>query len=383
MTSIISSDNTWALWAIMAGVVALSIFLEDRFAWAKRVSALLLALIFGILLSNIGVIPSEAAVYDSVWNYLVPLALPMLLFHVDLKKIGKESGTLLIAFLIGAVGTVAGGFASALIFARWIPELSGLAAMMTGTYIGGSVNFMSLADVFGVSSDLISAASIADNFNMAIYFFILLSIPVKNRVCGQSGKTEQNREEPLSVQNLSLSLAAAFIIVAVSTGLASLFAGVIPQGSLLLDIAGGLLGSKYLWITTVAVAAATVFPGFFSKLTGGQVMGTYIIYCFMFVIGAPASIALIIKESPILFVFAMVIVVFNMLFTFGFGKLLGFGTDMLIVASNAAIGGPTTAASMCIAKGWDDLVGPALLIGSLGYVLGNYAGMLVGYSLAL
>ena len=112
-------------------------------------------------------------------------------------------------------------------------------------------------------------------------------------------------------------------------------------------------------------------------------MGTYIIYCFMFVIGAPASLSLIIKRSPVLLVFAMVIVAFNMLFTFVIGYLFGFGRDLLIIASNAAIGGPTTAASMCIAKGWDDLVGPALLIGSLGYIMGNYAGILVGYSLSL
>ncbi len=383
MTPFISADNTWALWAIMAGAVALGIYLEKRYAWAKRVSALVLVLLFGILLSNIGLIPTESAVYDTVWDYLVPLALPMLLFHVDLKKIGHEAGALLVAFLISALGTIVGGFVSTLIFRRWISELSGLAAMMTGTYIGGSVNFMALADTFGVSADLVSAATIADNLNMAIYFFILLSIPVKNRIASQSKDVEKKSLEPMTAHNLSMSLAAAFVIVAISIGLASIFDGIIPSGNLAIDIVKGLLGSRYLWITTVAVFAATAFPGFFAKLTVGQAMGTYIIYCFMFVIGAPASVSLIIKKSPVLLIFAMVIVAFNMLFTFTIGNLFGLGRDLLIIASNAAIGGPTTAASMCIAKGWDDLVGPALLVGSLGYVLGNYAGILVGYSLSL
>ena len=33
---------------------------------------------------------------------------------------------------------------------------------------------------------------------------------------------------------------------------------------------------------------------------------------------------------------------------------------------------------MAIAKGWDILVVPALLVGTLGYVIGNYYGILVG-----
>ena len=114
------------------------------------------------------------------------------------------------------------------------------------------------------------------------------------------------------------------------------------------------------------------------KLSGLQEVGTFFIYCFMFVIGAPASVSEILRNSPLLLVFALVIVAFNMLFTFFFGSLLRMDRKMLIIASNANIGGPTTAASMAIAKGWEELIGPALLSGCLGYVIGNYLGILVG-----
>ena len=33
---------------------------------------------------------------------------------------------------------------------------------------------------------------------------------------------------------------------------------------------------------------------------------------------------------------------------------------------------------MAVSKGWTKLVGPAMLVGTLGYVLGTYAGLLVG-----
>lgn len=49
----------------------------------------------------------------------------------------------------------------------------------------------------------------------------------------------------------------------------------------------------------------------------------------------------------------------------------------LLTASNAAIGGPATAAAMCTSRGWPKMVTPALLVGTLGYAIGTPIGMLV------
>ena len=152
----------------------------------------------------------------------------------------------------------------------------------------------------------------------------------------------------------------------------------IPTSGNLSMAANSLLGNRYMWITTCTVLIATFVPHKMEKLTGLQEIGTFLIYCFIFVIGVPASISEIIKKSPLLLLFALVIVASNMIFTFGFGTLLRIDRKTLILASNANVGGPTTAASMAIAKGWDALVGPSILVGCLGYVLGNYLGLIVG-----
>ena len=59
-------------------------------------------------------------------------------------------------------------------------------------------------------------------------------------------------------------------------------------------------------------------------------------------------------------------------------KLFKFDLEDAIIASNANIGGPTTAAGMAIAQGWTELVGPAMLTGTFGYVIGTYLGIIVG-----
>jgi uncharacterized membrane protein len=71
-------------------------------------------------------------------------------------------------------------------------------------------------------------------------------------------------------------------------------------------------------------------------------------------------------------------VIVNMLFCFVFGKVFKFDLEDCILASNACIGGPTTAAAMAISKGWIKLVGPIMLVGTLGYVIGTYFGTFIG-----
>ena len=177
MNTLIHSDNTWALWAILVGVAALSIWLEQRFRWAAKVTGCVIALIAMMLLSNFGVIPTESAVYDTVWDYVVPLAIPLLLFQCNIKRIGRESGRLLLIFLIGSVGTTVGALGGFFLLHNLFPELYKVAAMFTGTYIGGSVNFVAMADTFGASGQMSSQAVVADNLLMALYFFVLIAMP--------------------------------------------------------------------------------------------------------------------------------------------------------------------------------------------------------------
>ena len=68
----------------------------------------------------------------------------------------------------------------------------------------------------------------------------------------------------------------------------------------------------------------------------------------------------------------------NMVVIFSVGKICKFDLEEIILASNANIGGPTTAMAMAISKGWVSLVGPTMLVGTLGYVIGTYLGIFVG-----
>ena len=174
---LIGADNTWVLWAICALGAATAIYLEQKYNWAAKVTGAIIALVLAIILSNFGIIPMSAPVWDAVWGYVVPLAIPLLLLQCDMRKIGKEAGRILIIFLIGSVGTACGALLGYAALHNFIPELDGLAGVFTGTYIGGTVNFAALGAAFEVSGDMISAATVADNLLMALYFFVLIAMP--------------------------------------------------------------------------------------------------------------------------------------------------------------------------------------------------------------
>lgn len=397
MKTLISADNVWALWAVLTGIAAFSIWAEQKYQWASKVTGCVLALAIAMLFSNLKIIPVDAPTYDQVWDYVVPLAIPMLLFNANLKKIWKESGRLLVIYLISGIGTVVGAFVASSALKNVIPEIYKPAAMMTGTYTGGSANLVAMADAFNITGDLVTASVVADNLLMALYFFILIGIPTMNFFLkhyshpiidqvekeGNSGEGQTRAAQfwapkDVSLKDVAFTISISFIIVAISSEIAGLFSRIIPTGNLFLDLLNGLLGNKYLIMTTITMILATRFADLFSSIGGAQEIGTFLIHIFFAVIGVPASIGLIVTKSPILLVFCAIIVFINLAFTLIFGKIFKFDLEEMMVAANANVGGPTTAAAMAIAKGWDRLIVPAILCGTLGYVIGNYYGILVG-----
>ncbi len=399
--TLIQADDTITLWGILIVWASVSIYLEQRYSWASKISGAIIALIGAIFLSNTGIIPTESPVYDSVWGVIVPLAIPLLLFHVNIKKIWKESGKLLLIFLLSSVGTVAGTIISFFLLKDHIPYLDKIGAMMSASYIGGGVNFAAMAAKFEAPGELVSATVVADNLMMAIYFIILMIIPtlaffrkrysiphvleVESGSNNESGKTLAEsfwKRKDISLKDIALSVGTAFLLVIISFKIAGFFDTLIPSGedaSILFNLLNGLVGDKYLVLTTVTFIVLGLFPRYFDNINGSQEIGTYLIYIFFVVIGIPASIPLIIKNAPLLLLFVFIIVLINMIVSLLAGKLLKANLEDILLASNANIGGPTTAAALAIAKGWKDLIGPILVVGTIGYIIGNYVGTLLGF----
>jgi len=372
--SLIGPEQDFAIWATLIALAGFGFWCE-RFPWGRKYSGVMLLITAAIVLANLRIIPTVAPVYDVVWDYLVPIAIPLLLFHADLKRIFRESGPTLIAFVIGGASVVVGVIVGVYLFDLG-PNEAELAGIFTGTYIGGGLNFAAVAEATGMQDDnMLTAAVAADQVITNLHFLLIILIPgiawMANRYpTHHMDNAVAFDDESRSVHRIAdLSLAGLMGALALAFGLAAI-------GKVLADLAG-MSDYSILVITVLALIVATVFPQQVKRLSGHQEAGNVLMFIFLASVGAGADIWKLVELAPILFLFASVIIAIHLIILFAAGKVLKLDLAELAMASAILIGGPASAPALASAKGWRDLLIPGLLLGSLGYAVGSFIGVSV------
>ncbi len=387
--TLIAADDAWSLWTLLIGVAALSIVLEQKNRFARVLTGPVLALFGGMFLSNFGVVPTDAPTYDVVQNYVIPLAIPLLLMRMNLLRVIRETGRLFVVFHLSTLGTIVGGFVAVWLLHDGIAHLVRIGPAMIASYIGGSINFYAVNAMFNPPEDLVGATVVADNAVMALYFLVLIALPgiafVRRffpetersrgfREAGPEGGAEAYwKPKPIALLDIAIVVAIAFAITAVAVKTAAYFAG--PDFS---PLVREVLGQKYLILTTLSILFPLLAPKVADRLAGSDELGTFCIYIFFVMMGVPASFHEVLVKTPLLFVFCGVILLFNFMVTFGVGKLLGYELEEMILCAVVSSGGPMNGAAISISKGWSKLVFPSVLAGIWGYVIGNYVGYASG-----
>ncbi len=335
-------------------------------------------MIIGFALSNTRVIPADAPTYGVVWSFLVPLAIPMLLLRADLRRIIREAGPPLLAFGAGAVGTVLGTILATALMDLG-PEEHKLAGVFCATYIGGSINYAGAAEALGLrDGTLLSAGVAADNLMMTVYFMVLFALPSWPWLRGRFRRRVE--ESDPATDKVGQGGATGGPSLGEASAALALAAGVCAVG-FAVQRAVGIKGAGILTLTALTVAGATLLPQVMARLARAELLGVLLMQVFFAVIGASANVAMVLRVGPVLFLFAGVILSVHLLFVLLSGLVFKLDLAEVVVASNANMGGPTTAAAMAAGRRWTGLVVPAILCGTLGYATATFIGVAVGHFL--
>ena len=308
----------------------------------------------------------------------------------NLREVRRAGPRMLGAFALAVGATIVGALTAAAI---WGDALRGtvaqLAGVMTGTYSGGSLNFAAVGRAVDLPTDLFTAATAADNVVTAAWIAASLLLPVwlgrfyaplrsaepvataepDDQDPGESAATGAEPGGALKISffgpatlrplDLALLVALAAFLVLVSEWLGAATPRI----------------PAVLWLTTLAVICAQI--PLVRKLQGSMLLGGVALHLFFAVLGIASRISEIVSVGPEVFLFTVTVVAVHGLLVYLGGWLLRFDVETLAVASQAAVGGPSTALALALARKRYELALPGVIVGLLGYAAGNYAGIAV------
>lgn len=148
------------------------------------------------------------------------------------------------------------------------------------------------------------------------------------------------------------------------------------------------LGAPHLFLFAVSLlalaASAASGAGGRALFAGASRLGSPLMGLFFAAIGATSVAAgvSLAALAPLLGFLAITAGVHFAVLLAG-ARALRLEPSTVLVASNALVGGPATAAGMAASRGWGRLVQPAVLAGSLSYAVGSAAGLLLGHLLGV
>lgn len=379
------ADNVLAITGILFIVVWGSLYLEGRFAWARTLSAALLALLGGLVLSNSRILPFASPAYDFVNDHFILVAIPLLLFKADLRVILRQGGRVLAGFMVSAVGVIAGaGIAFALIE---VPESARYAGMLVGGYTGGGLNFVAVSQAVGMDPALGTAALAAESLAGISYLFVLAVLPTVAAVrrwlplrgpetgsaaggggadppAGGGGAEAADEQGPGPgwIAHVAVALGMSLVVCAAGVWLA-----------------GAMGHPRYavLAITALAVILANLAPARLARLKGDQQLGMLLLYVFFVVYAAGADVRSLFGAAALMLSYAFLVILVQALVSAVGARVFRFSYAEMLIASNACVLGPPTAAALAAGRGWHGLVTPGILTGVFGYVVGNFLGVSV------
>lgn len=354
----------------------------------KYFGTALLAILFTAVIANLGIIPTSSTeeypvpIYDFIFSTLAPLSILWLLLQANLKDILKAGIPIIVLFLIGSLGTALGVIVGMKVING--PEIIGplyyaLGGMFTGTYSGGSVNFNAVALHYDVMNEgiLFAGTVVVDNIITAVWMVLCIAIPrlLNSLWPKKKGEVPEKKEVDLGISEDTEAIHPKDLALTFILGFGTLY--ISDQIELWTKTLGFGIPS-IISLTIIALILAQL--PFINKLQGPRLMGLFAVYLFLSVIGAYCDIAALGNIGVLgvnLLVLATVIIIVHALVIFGFSRIFKMDLDQTAVASQANIGGGTSALALARSLGRKDLVLPAVLIGTLGSAIGTFLGFWV------
>lgn len=367
------------------------ILLYNKFDWAKKVGTVIMAYAVGIILALCGVIPTgEVAgagqmksISDMLMNITVPLAIPLMLFNSDFRLWVKSLPKTFVVLIGGLVAIVTSVILGYFVFRNaGIRDFGDVAAMMTGVYTGGTMNFSALGLALHVDETVMS---IALTFEMLVTFPLIMFfvaggyklfrklLPYKENATNPASENIEIKDDSFEEYKgmfskgvfgkVMVGLLLSVLILAVGAGLSLLTTGKLNELVIILTI------------TTLAIAAS--FVPWIRNLPKTFELGMFFILIFSVVVASKFDIYSIDSSALAVMGFIAFIMLVALVIHLIICRIFKVEGDLFVVGQVGLLCSPPFIPPVVGAMGNRKVLISGIVIGLVGYAVGTYLGWLL------
>ena len=366
-----------------------------RLRWFQKIGTVVAAYAVGILFALTGFVHFEAGteaamsfgkLQSIIMSVSVPLAIPLMLFNCDFRLWTKALPKTLWS-LVGGITAVLVAVVSGYFIFRTpdIPEFKKVAAMMTGIYTGGTMNFNALGASLGVDKTLMAVVLAFEMVLTTPYIFFLIGggYKVFRKILPYQDVTRKGRTDEdvatkdvenyrgmfdrQNVGGMFIGLGLSVLFLAIGAGLALLLTGTLNELVVILTI------------TTLSIIAS-----FFKKvreLPKTFELGMFFILIFSVIVASLFDIHSVNGGSLMIGLFVGWVMVMAALLHLGFCRIAHVSGDLFCVSQVALLCSPPFVPPVVGAMQNKKVLISGIVIGLVGYALGTYLGVAIAFVL--
>lgn len=368
-----------------------------RWTWVQKIGTVVLAYALGIILALTGACSFEPEttyaitfnkVQSMIMSIAVPLAIPLMLFNCDFKLWTKALPKTIWALVGGVIAVLIAVVSGYFLFRHsGIPQMETVAAMMTGIYTGGTMNFNALGASLGVDKSVMAIVLAFEMVLTTPYIFFIIGggynvfrklLPYKDVT--RRGRTDEAIEtndvesyrgmfKKENVGGMFIGLGLSVLFLAIGAGLSLLLTGKLNELVIILTI------------TTLSIIAS-----FFKKvraLPKTFELGMFFILIFSVIVASLFDIHSINGGAAMIGAFVAWIIILSVGLHLLFCRIAKVSGDLFTVSQIALLCSPPFVPPVVGAMKNKKVLLSGIVIGLVGYAIGTYLGILIAYFLPL
>lgn len=382
--------------AMLAGYIlfpVLIILLFSKVKWTQKIGTVMMAYAVGIIIALTGILPTGtepgaeqlASWQKLLMNITVPLAIPLMLFNSDFKLWTKSLPKTMAVLLGGIFSVLVALVAGYFVFRNQdVPQFEKVAAMMTGIYTGGTMNFNSLGLALDVDPSLIVLTL---TFEEIVTFpFILFIVaggyklfrklmPYPDAASAEETTTPEMHLEDDSFENykgmfkrgtfgkMMLGLLLSVLFLAIGAGLSLLLTHKLNELVVILTI------------TTLSIIAS--FSKKVRDLPKTFELGMFFILIFSVAVSSQFNIYAINRSTLTIMWYILFVMLISIVLHIIICRIFKVNGDLFTVGHISLLCSPPFVPPIVEALGNRKVLLSGIVIGLVGYAIGNYLGVAI------